>query len=59
MTPRLRISAPRPDNLPTWHMMIERPAFDVDVQGIDGATAIVVRGDMDVAAIEPLDAALE
>jgi anti-anti-sigma factor len=40
-------------------MMIERPAFDVDVQGIDDATAIVVRGDMDVASIEPLDAALE
>jgi anti-anti-sigma factor len=40
-------------------MMIERPAFDVDVQGNDGATAIVVRGDMDVASIEPLDQALE
>jgi anti-anti-sigma factor len=40
-------------------MMIERPAFDVDVQGIDTGTAIVVRGDMDIACIDSLDAALD
>jgi anti-sigma B factor antagonist len=40
-------------------MMIEHPAFDVDVQGTDAATAIVVRGDMDIASIEILDQALE
>jgi anti-anti-sigma factor len=40
-------------------MMIERPAFDVDVQGTDAGRVIAVRGDMDVASIEPLDAALE
>jgi anti-sigma B factor antagonist len=40
-------------------MMIERPAFDVDVQGIDAATVIAVRGDMDIASIEALDAALD
>ena len=39
-------------------MMIERPAFDVDVRGTDAGTVIVVRGDMDVASIDPLDAAL-
>ena len=39
-------------------MMIERPAFDVDVQGIDAGTAIAVRGDMDIASMESLDAAL-
>ena len=31
-------------------MMIERTAFDVDVQGTDAATAMVVRGDMDIEA---------
>jgi len=40
-------------------MMIERPAFDVDVQGTNAGCAIAVRGDMDIAAIESLDAALE
>ena len=40
-------------------MMIERPAFDVDVQGTDTATVIAVRGDMDIACIEALDAALD
>lgn len=40
-------------------MMIERPAFDVDVRGIDTGTAIAVRGDMDIAAVESLDAALD
>jgi anti-anti-sigma factor len=40
-------------------MMIERPAFDVDVRGTDAGSVIAVRGDMDVASIEPLDAALE
>jgi anti-sigma B factor antagonist len=40
-------------------MMIERPAFDVDVRGIDTGIAIAVRGDMDIASIEPLDAALD
>ena len=40
-------------------MMIERPAFDVDVRGIHTGTAIVVRGDMDIASIESLDAALD
>jgi anti-anti-sigma factor len=40
-------------------MMIERPAFDVDVQGTDAGTAIAVRGDMDIASIESLDAALD
>ena len=40
-------------------MMIERPAFDVDVRGIDTGTAIAVRGDMDIASIESLDAALD
>ena len=40
-------------------MMIERPAFDVDVRGIDTGTTIAVRGDMDIAAIESLDAALD
>ena len=39
-------------------MMIERPAFDVDVRGIDTGTAIAVSGDMDIASIESLDAAL-
>src|ERR1700750_3429691 len=40
-------------------MMIEQPAFDVDVRGIDTGTVITVRGDMDIASIESLDAALE
>ena len=40
-------------------MMIERPAFDVDVRGIDTGTAIAVRGDMDIASIESLDSALD
>lgn len=39
-------------------MMIEQPAFDVDVRGDDAGTAIVVRGDMDIASIETLDGAL-
>ena len=40
-------------------MMIERPAFDVDMRGIGAATVIAVRGDMDIASIESLDAALD
>jgi anti-anti-sigma factor len=40
-------------------MMIERPAFDVDVQGTDAGTVVAVRGDMDVASINSLDAALD
>ncbi|HYZ61723.1 MAG TPA: STAS domain-containing protein, partial [Acetobacteraceae bacterium] len=40
-------------------MMTERPAFDVDVRGTDAGTEIVVRGDMDIASIEPLDKALD
>lgn len=39
-------------------MMIEQNAFDVDVRGNDAGAAIVVRGDMDVASVEKLDAAL-
>jgi anti-anti-sigma factor len=39
-------------------MMIEQPAFDVDVRGHDAGTTIVVRGDMDIASIETLDGAL-
>jgi anti-sigma B factor antagonist len=40
-------------------MMIERPAFDVDVRGVDAGTVIALRGDMDIASVESLDAALD
>ena len=40
-------------------MVIERPAFDVDVRGTDAGTVIAVRGDMDIASIGSLDTALE
>jgi anti-sigma B factor antagonist len=40
-------------------MMIEQPAFDVDVRGVDAGTVIALRGDMDIASVESLDAALD